>query len=91
MLPLQAAAHMAVTRANFSEASNSKIEDEKEERDEIEESRAMKKSNAMNQFCCQIRTSDSKGLMDSLYTIRNEDGCKEGEEYSFLQDGLCDL
>ena len=54
--------------------------------------RAMRNSNAMNQFRCQIGNSDSEGLNDSLYTIRVDPGVfeaeadEEEEEEGFLRD-----
>lgn len=54
--------------------------------------RAITKSNAMNQFCCQNGNSDSDDLFDSLYTIRVDPDVCEGddEEEGFLRDTLWD-
>lgn len=45
---------------------------------------AIRKSNPMNQFCCQKGKSDSEGLLDSLSTIRlgpeeDEDGAEDDD------------
>lgn len=47
------------------EKENSESRERKRKRAKAKNPRAMRKSNAMNQFCCQIGNSDSERVLDS--------------------------